>query len=163
MPKQSKRELRQTTAMLREIRKLPPHEREAILLGFEEHSPRVKQLLEEARAIIGRAERRGCSMPIIEDVTRRGKKPTVKGMARSRGRTRIGDAEGTVPSRRLTPKHAVKLEDRYDRMTTEQADWCNDPSSSTGMQIQMIRMRKGTEKEVSGILSAAKKNSRKAR
>jgi hypothetical protein len=48
-------------------------------------------------------------------------------------------------------------------MTTEEAEWCNDPPSSTGLQIFTIRMRKGVEKEQSGILSAAKKKSRIAR
>lgn len=154
----------QTTAMLKRIKKMPPKPRLELLTYLrKEYGLRVDDLIRGAADLVTEAEVVGCSMPVIEDVTVRGCRAVRRGRVLARGYVRIGDSEGVYPTRRHTPKPAVRMEDRYDLMTTEEADWCKDPPSSTGMQIALIRIRKGTEKEQSGILKAAKKNSRIAR
>jgi hypothetical protein len=163
--KSTPREVEEAAGFLRRLRKLPAEEQRRLLQGMRA-TPRVRELLAAANAAIRRIERRGCSVAVIHATNVRGEHFVVKGRARTRHRSRIGDAEGVTPSRRLVPAAAVTLEDRYDGMTQFEAIVSRDPPSVTGLQLQELRHRRKRRKEarrINGEKSKKAKNARKIR
>lgn len=132
-------EIDQTIAMLL---KLAPAPRLRMLERLRKSSDRrIRGLIRAAVREIRFAERRGCTAALIDAHKNAGEPVGVRGMSRGRGRVRIGDDVGTIPTRRITPAIAVDLEDRFDRMTVFEATICPDPPSLTGLQMIALRER----------------------
>lgn len=151
------------TAFLRRVALLPLIERRNLLLGLKEPTGRARAMLGKAQREIRRLERRGCSMNVIDASTENAEPFVVAGRARTEYGSRIGDAEGVRPTRRLVPPSAVTLEDRYDGMTNFEAIVCEDPPSVSGVQIQRIGLLKGREREQRRIKRVTAKKSRNPR
>jgi hypothetical protein len=115
-------------AFLRSLRQSPSRE--------------LREWAAKKKAEMTKALRGACSMPRIEQFRTRGTPWREKGMVRARGRVRIGDSAGSVPTRRYTPPQCVQSEDRYDRMSAAEAAACRDAPSITGRQLYELRLRR---------------------
>jgi hypothetical protein len=150
-------------AFLKRVAKLPAVERRNLLLGLRDPTGRAKAMLAKAVGEIRRIARRACSVNVLDATIESGEAFVVVGRARTDFGSRIGDAEGVRPTRRLVPPAARSLEDRYDGMTTFEATVCADPPSVTGLQFQQLEHMKGREREQRRIKRGASKKSKKAR
>jgi hypothetical protein len=83
------------------------------------------------------------SMSWLAAAENQGAEFPVPGMVLGEGLIRIGSDE--IATRRFTPAIAVKVEDLLDRLDALEAARYHHPPSITGLQVEMIRWRKGRE------------------